>query len=184
MVALGRRGDEIGAFVIDGVDGVGVDELGYVERLGRRDLEILDLVGIDQDVFALLDLIALDDVVALDRLVAGHQLVMDAFARLLVDFVEGDLARAIERGVHMYRQRYQGQPDIAAPVGSQRHGSLSSDVPLCPRPTLVCTAVKFQYESRSYPFLAPGRSALNVKFAGEDSRIMLGTTKAQTRKIT
>ena len=61
------RHDEIGLVVIDRIDVAEVDELGQLERLAAFQFDLLDLLGLEQDIFALLDLIALEDFVAVDR---------------------------------------------------------------------------------------------------------------------
>ena len=51
-----------------------IDELGQLQRLAALELDLLDLLGVEQDIFAFLDLIALEDFVAVDRADAGHDL--------------------------------------------------------------------------------------------------------------
>jgi hypothetical protein len=51
-----------------------IDELGQLERLLGLELHRLDLVIVDQDVIALLDLIAFDDLLGRHRADARHHL--------------------------------------------------------------------------------------------------------------
>ena len=66
--------DIIRLVVIDGVDVGQLDELGELQRLAALQLDLLDLLGVEQDIFALGDLIALEDLVAIDRSDARHHL--------------------------------------------------------------------------------------------------------------
>ncbi len=121
VTALLRR-DEIGAVEIDVVDIVKTDELGDIEGLRGRNFQVLDLIGFEQDVFALFNLITLDDLVAFDLVTAFGDIHMaHALARLAVDFVQGQGARTVERRIDAHLQGHQRHAQIAAPVGSQGH---------------------------------------------------------------
>src|SRR3546814_983456 len=63
---------EIGLFVIEHVDLVRVDELRQLERLLRFELDRVDLVLVEQDIFALLVFISFHDLVGIDRADAGR----------------------------------------------------------------------------------------------------------------
>ena len=118
------RHDIIGLVEIDRVDVAQVDELAEVERLAALQLDALDLLVLEQDIFALRHLIALDDLVAVDRADARHHLlIFDPLARRLVDLVEGDGRAALGRGIDLDRDRDQPDPDLSAPCRPRCHRS-------------------------------------------------------------
>src|SRR6516165_634425 len=76
--------NKIRLLVVFGIDFVRINKLRDFDRVLRRDAQVLDLIGLDHDVFALAILVTLDDVILLDRTFlafAGHLLVPDALAR-------------------------------------------------------------------------------------------------------
>jgi len=94
-------------------------------RAFQRD--IIELVFLEQDILALVDLVALDAVFRLDR-VAGlrvHHLLADSVAGFPVNDVEPDaLARGC-RGVQRDGAGHQRQFEKTLPIGARRH----SDTP-------------------------------------------------------
>ena len=91
------------------------------------ELEIVDLLLVDQDIFALLVFVALGDLLVLDRADAGRDLlVADALAGGLVDLVEGDGALGGGRRVEPDRDVDQGKPQMAGPERARCHTRNSS----------------------------------------------------------
>lgn len=85
LAALVGR-EVIGPIQINRVDGVTIDELLDVDGFGRRQADVLQIVLLDRDVAALLDLIAMDQGLTLDlagiRIVRPH---LDAVHRLGIE---------------------------------------------------------------------------------------------------
>jgi hypothetical protein len=115
MTAKGLLGDRavggevVGAVGIDRVDVAGVDEAVDVHGLGGLDLDLVQLLGRDDDVLVLLELVALHQVGAVDLAQLGVMvLLLHAVQRVLVQKVEGDLPRRRRRrGEKLHRARDQ-----------------------------------------------------------------------------
>ena len=103
--ALGRQ-EVVRLPEIDRVDLVQVDEVADVDRVGELDVEPVEVLVLQGDIAALLDLEAPDDLVGVDPLtvVPAHLLVGDRRQVLLVEEVEAELLR-LRRREHAHRER-------------------------------------------------------------------------------
>src|SRR5664279_3556374 len=93
----------------------------------RRDAQVLDLVGLDHDVFALAILVTLDDVVFLDGAFvafAGDLLVPDTLAGRSAKLMEANLAFRFGGGEETHTKGNERNLYLTCPEGS-RHGHLS-----------------------------------------------------------
>ena len=92
--------DVIGLLEEARVDLVAADELDEVDRALALELDGVELVIVERDVFVLVDLEALDDVGGVDLADAGGDLeVADALARGLVDLVQRNVGGGFDRRV-------------------------------------------------------------------------------------
>ena len=84
---------------IDGIDVAGLHEFEDLHGLGGLRLDLLDLVGLDDDVFVLAELVALHDVGAVDDLAIRLTNVLLLEPRLVgaMEHVEGNAAAARTR---------------------------------------------------------------------------------------
>jgi len=73
-VAVGQ--EVIGRLEIARVDGVLIDEAGQLDGLLALELQLVDFLLVDQDIFALFVLVALGDLLVLDRTHAGRDLLI------------------------------------------------------------------------------------------------------------
>jgi len=104
------------------VDGILVDETRELDGLLGFELELVDLLGVDQDVFALLVFVALDDLLVLDGPDARSDfLVADALARRLVDLVQCDASLRAGRRVELDRNVDERKPQMTGPEGAGCH---------------------------------------------------------------
>jgi hypothetical protein len=113
-LAVGQ--EVIGRLVIAVVDRILVDEANELDGLLRLELQIVDLLGIDQDIFALLVFVALDDLLVLDGADARRDLlVADALTGRLVDLVQLDALLRAGCWVELDRDVDERKPQMAGP---------------------------------------------------------------------
>ena len=101
---------------VDRVDLVQVDEIADVDRVGELDIKPVEVLVLQGDIAAFLDLEAPDDLVGVDPLpvVPAHLLVGDRRQVLLVEEVEAELLR-LRRREHAHRDADETKRDRAAP---------------------------------------------------------------------
>src|SRR5215469_1234287 len=125
-LAVILRNDEIGLLVIFRIDFAGVDELGDLDRTLRRDAQVLDLVGLDHDVFAFAILVPLHDVALLDRTFftfAGDFLVPDAFAGGPAELMESNFGLRFGSGKQVHTEGDKRDLYLTCPKGSRHSNS-------------------------------------------------------------
>src|SRR5256714_872264 len=110
------RLEVVGLAEVDRVDLVQVDEVADVDRPRQLDVEPVEVLVLERDEAALIDLEAADDVVAVDVLaaVAAHLVVADRLQVALVQEVEPELLR-LGRADHSHRHADEPKRDRAAP---------------------------------------------------------------------
>ena len=120
------RRDVIGAVVVALVDLRARHEAVDVDGVVALDFERFDLLVLDLDVDALVDLVAADLVGRVDHLarLVVDQLLAQAVAGLLVDLPERHPLGARGRREHRHRARDQRELEVAFPIGTGRHGLL------------------------------------------------------------
>ena len=97
------RGEIIRAVEIDGIDRFEGHELPDVDRMGRRVLERLQLLGSEHHILVFGEFVALDHLGALDEFAVRHRdvLLLDARAVLLSQQIERDAFRGDGGGVQL-----------------------------------------------------------------------------------
>jgi hypothetical protein len=112
---------------IDRVDLVLIDELHKVDGALRLELDVVNLLIIEQDVFALLDFIAAHDLVGVDGADTGNDLlVADPLPGRLVDLVERNPGCGLRCREQLDRDRHQSQSDLTRPIRARGHTRLQS----------------------------------------------------------
>jgi hypothetical protein len=102
------RDEVIGAVDVYRVDGVGIDEFGDIDRIGRLETEFLEIGRLDRYIPALLVLVALDDLTAVDRPEPRHHiLIAHTLARRFVYPAEVDALLFGGRRIEAHRDRHQ-----------------------------------------------------------------------------
>ena len=99
-----------------------------IDRVGRLERDLVELVFLEQHVTPVVDLVALDLVLVLDH-VAGlgiDRLIADPVAGLAIDDVQAYPARRARRGVHRDRTRDERQLQVAFPGGTGCHDGHST----------------------------------------------------------
>src|SRR4029079_16576013 len=98
------------------------DETRELDGLLGFELELVDLLGIDQDVFALLVFVALDDLLVLHRTDARSDLLIaNALARRLVDLVQRDASLGAGCRIELDRNVDERKPQMTGPEGAGCH---------------------------------------------------------------
>ena len=123
--------EEIGGIVVDRVDRRGVDEL--LDRHHRRavDLDAVEVVVAQQQVFALPEFVAFDERAALQFL-PGLAILRDhadAVAGLGIDEIEPDPGPVVPRVVEGHGAGHEGEAQVTAPDGSRGHQAARSGSP-------------------------------------------------------
>src|SRR5205807_6005309 len=102
------RDEVIGAVDVYRVDGVGIDEFGDIDRIGRLEAELLEIGWLDRYVAALLILVALDDLTSVDRTEPRHHiLIAHALARGFVYPMEMDALLFGGCRIEAHRNRHE-----------------------------------------------------------------------------
>src|SRR6185437_6575926 len=123
---LALRNEVVGALDVALVDLGFRHEAVDVDRMAALDRDRVELLVLDLQVDALVDLVAPPLVVGIDRLprLVVDQLLAEAVAGLLVDLPESDPLARRGRGVERDRAGDEGKLEIAFPVGAGRgHGN-------------------------------------------------------------
>ena len=118
------RGQVVGRVQVDRIDVAGVDEAIDIDGLAGLDLDLLEFLVGDDDVFVLLELVALDQVGAVDLAqLRVMVLLLHAVERVLVQQVERDLAGGRRRRrIELHRTGDQRQLEITLPTRTPGHG--------------------------------------------------------------
>jgi hypothetical protein len=114
-LAVGRH--VIGLLEIDAVDLLGIDEGLEIDGLRRFNLDRIEVLVIEQDILALVDLIALDDVGAIDLLaglLVDHSHAQPVMRRL-AELVEPDAAGLRRGRGERHGTGDEGQAQVPAP---------------------------------------------------------------------
>ena len=112
----------VGSVEVDRRNLATTDKLDQFECLLRLQFDRIDLVRLQQDVFAVVHLVPFDNVVGIHRTDAGDRLfVTDTLSRGFVDLAKRNSRSRVAGGIKFNRNRDQRQPQLSFPKRTRSH---------------------------------------------------------------